>query len=245
MRQRLRFLCGRDEPVPRDHGTGGLGFKQGFAQLGQQPQFLIDDARVDLQRFGRPPLGSPEKPTDQTVEHAYGIVGESGDRFQHRHHENGPAPRGCQCLEVLRRKVPSRTKARNRSAWTPSASAGLIERDRRCAKSYAAGGGQGHRQQPLGHLALIGLGEGPEPINGIEGFKLIVAGLGPDRILGQDVRRKVELVGDEDQNFSRHHLTGPKQAPWKAQGAKLDGEPELVVRTPAPEDDSQVGGAQV
>nr|WP_168220207.1 hypothetical protein [Azospirillum thermophilum] len=51
---------------------------------------------------------------------------------------------------------------------------------------HAAGGGQRHRQQPLGHLALVRLGEGPEAIDGVQGFELVVSGLEADGVVGDD-----------------------------------------------------------
>jgi len=108
----------------------------------------------------------------------------------------------------------------------------------------AAGGGKRHREQPLGQFVLVGSGEGLEPVDGIQGVELIISGLRSGRVVGQDIRGKVELTGDENQYLPWHDFAGLQQAAGEPQGTELDGKAQAIVRPPAPRDDGEVGRAE-
>ncbi len=111
----------------------------------------------------------------------------------------------------------------------------------RAGERRAAGGGKRHREQPLGQFVLVGPGEGLEPVDGIQSVELIISGLRSGRVVGQDFRGKVELIGDENQYLPWHDFAGLQQAAGEPQGTELDGKAQTIVRPPAPRDDGEVG----
>jgi hypothetical protein len=107
--QPLGFRDDGGEPVPGDHladrgegvGPGFPGVDQRVAELGQQAHLVVQGPGV-VPEVGRgAPLGPPEHPPDQPVEEADGLVGEAGDRVQHRHHQDGVAAERAERPEVL------------------------------------------------------------------------------------------------------------------------------------------------
>ena len=109
-RQLLGFRDCGGEAVPGKNGLdGGEGVATGIARLnqriaqsGEEPDLVVDGAGIGLQRFGGAALCPAEEPTDQSVEHANGLVGEASNRFQRGDGEDGPAAQRRQRLQVLR-----------------------------------------------------------------------------------------------------------------------------------------------
>ena len=90
----------------------------------------------------------------------------------------------------------------------------------------------------------LGSGEGLEPVDGIQSVELIISGLRSGRVVGQDIRGKVELIGDENQYLPWHDFAGLQQAAGEPQGTELDGKAQAIVRPPAPRDDGEVSRAE-
>lgn len=91
---------------------------------------------------------------------------------------------------------------------------------------------------------MIGLGEGAESEGVAQRVQLIVTGRCAGRIVGEGTRVDVQLLRHECDDHQRDQFAGPDQPTGKAQGGKLQGETETVVRSAAPGDERQVVGAE-
>ena len=92
---------------------------------------------------------------------------------------------------------------------------------------------------------LVGSGEGLEPVDGIQSVELIISSLRLGHVVGQDIRGKVELIGDENQYLPWHDFAGLQQAAGEPQGIELDGKAQAIGRPPAPRDDGELEGLSV
>ncbi len=73
---------------------------------------------------------------------------------------------------------------------------------------------------------------------------MLVAGLGPHRVVGEVVPVQVELASDEIHDGRRHELTRSQQAARVAEHAQLQREAQLVAGAPPGPDVLQVFVAQ-
>ncbi|GAA4167519.1 hypothetical protein GCM10023069_22230 [Shinella granuli] len=62
---------------------------------------------------------------------------------------------------------------------------------------------------------------------------MLLAGLAPGGIGEKRIGRDAELSPDERQDLMRDHLARSERAPWISQRAKLQGEPQPVLRPAA------------
>ena len=99
-------------------------------------------------------------------------------------------------------------------------------------------------QQRATLLVPFGEAERAEPVDGIEGVELVVAGLRAHRVVGQDLGSQVELIGQKGQDLFRHDLARMEKASRIAKGAELNGKAEAVVGSAPSRDHGQVDGGQ-
>ena len=71
--------------------------------------------------------------------------------------------------------------------------------------------------EPVSELARRAAREGPESVQATQLGKMLVPGLGPDRVVGELVPVQVELASDEIHDGRRHELAGSQQAAgWRS-----------------------------
>lgn len=80
---------------------GFPGFEQRVTEFGQQAHLVIQGPGVGVQIGGSAPLGPPEHPPDQPVEETDGLVGEAGERVEHRHDQDSVPAERAERPEVL------------------------------------------------------------------------------------------------------------------------------------------------